>query len=417
MDEPIMVRITRRMVTALRRIRGLVFLPGGSFQLLEILVEGGRIKAIGPSVPSGQPDQENNCLIVPGFVDVHVHLREPGFSYKETIRSGTSAAARAGVTAVVSMPNVNPAPDSPDGLEAQLEIIRRDARVRVVPCGRITKGDGLADLEAVAPFVAGFSDDGFGVQDGALMERAMRAAKRLGKPIVAHCEDTSCPKDSPEAEWKQLERDLILAERIGCRYHACHLSTKESVELMRAYKARGVDATCETAPHYLVFSDEDVTDSGRFRMNPPIRTRRDREALIEGLADGTIDMVATDHAPHSAEEKSRGFEKSLNGIVGLETAFPSLYTHLVLPGRLSLPRLLETMCLAPRRRFGLPGGIEEGAAADIAVIDLSSEWVVEPERFLSLGRATPFEGMRLQGEAVMTMVGGEVVWQKEGFRC
>ena len=412
-----MVGITRRMVTALRRIRGLGFLPGGSFQLLEILVEGGRIKAIGPSVPSGQPDQKNNSLIVPGFVDVHVHLREPGFSYKETVRSGTAAAARAGVTAVVSMPNVNPAPDSPGGLEAQLEIIRRDARVRVVPCGRITKGDGLADLEAIAPFVAGFSDDGSGVQDGALMEKAMRAAKRLGKPIIAHCEDTACAKDSPEAEWKQLERDLILAERTGCRYHACHLSTKESVELMRAYKARGVDATCETAPHYLVFSDEDVTDSGRFRMNPPIRTRRDREALIEGLADGTIDMVATDHAPHSAEEKSRGFEKSLNGIVGLETAFPALYTHLVLPGRLSLPRLLEAMCLAPRRRFALPGGIEEGGVADIAVIDLTSEWVVEPERFLSLGRATPFEGMRLQGEAVMTMVGGEVVWQKEGFRC
>ncbi len=405
------------MVTALRRIRGMVFLPGGSFQSLEILVEGGRIKAIGPSVSSGQPDHKNNCLIIPGFVDVHVHLREPGFSYKETVLSGTMAAARAGVTAVVSMPNVNPAPDSLVGLEAQLDLIRRDARVRVIPCGRITKGEGLSDMEAIAPFVAGFSDDGFGVQDDALMERAMRAAKRLEKPIIAHCEDTACPKDSPEAEWKQLERDLILAEKTGCRYHACHLSTKESVELMRAYKARGVDATCETAPHYLMFSDEDVIDSGRFRMNPPIRTRRDREALIEGLADGTVDMVATDHAPHSREEKSRGFEKSLNGIVGLETAFPALYTRLVLPGRLSLYRLLDAMCLAPRRRFGIPGGIEEGAAADIAAIDLSCGWVVEPERFLSLGRATPFEGMRLQGEAVMTMVGGEVVWQKEGFRC
>ncbi len=405
------------MVTALRRIRGMVFLPGGSFQSLEILVEGGRIKAIGPSVSSGQPDHKNNCLIIPGFVDVHVHLREPGFSYKETVLSGTMAAARAGVTAVVSMPNVNPAPDSLVGLEAQHDLIRRDARVRVIPCGRITKGEGLSDMEAIAPFVAGFSDDGFGVQDDALMERAMRAAKRLEKPIIAHCEDTACPKDSPEAEWKQLERDLILAEKTGCRYHACHLSTKESVELMRAYKARGVDATCETAPHYLMFSDEDVIDSGRFRMNPPIRTRRDREALIEGLADGTVDMVATDHAPHSREEKSRGFEKSLNGIVGLETAFPALYTRLVLPGRLSLYRLLDAMCLAPRRRFGIPGGIEEGAAADIAAIDLSCGWVVEPERFLSLGRATPFEGMRLQGEAVMTMVGGEVVWQKEGFRC
>jgi len=327
------------------------------------------------------------------------------------------AAARAGVTAVVSMPNVSPAPDSVNGLEAQLELIRRDARVRVIPCGRITKGKGLSDMEAIAPFVAGFSDDGSGVEDGALMEEAMWLAKRLGKPIVAHCEDASCPKDSPEAEWRQLERDLTLAEKTGCRYHACHLSTKESVALMRAYKARGVDATCETAPHYLVFSEEDVIDSGRFRMNPPIRTRRDREALIEGLADGTIDMVATDHAPHSLEEKSRGYEKSVNGIVGLETAFPALYTHLVLPGRLSLSRLLDAMCLAPRRRFGIPGGIEVGAAADIAAIDLTRTWVVEPERFLSRGRATPFEGMRLQGEAVMTMVGGEVVWKREGFRC
>jgi len=412
----IIAEMTRRTVTALRRICGMVFLPDGSFQPLELSVEGGRIKAIGPSVPSGRPDQ-NQIIIIPGFVDVHVHLREPGFSYKETVLSGTMAAARAGVTAVVSMPNVSPAPDSVNGLEAQLELIRRDARVRVIPCGRITKGKGLSDMEAIAPFVAGFSDDGSGVEDGALMEEAMWLAKRLGKPIVAHCEDASCPKDSPEAEWRQLERDLTLAEKTGCRYHACHLSTKESVALMRAYKARGVDATCETAPHYLVFSEEDVIDSGRFRMNPPIRTRRDREALIEGLADGTIDMVATDHAPHSLEEKSRGYEKSVNGIVGLETAFPALYTHLVLPGRLSLSRLLDAMCLAPRRRFGIPGGIEVGAAADIAAIDLTRTWVVEPERFLSRGRATPFEGMRLQGEAVMTMVGGEVVWKREGFRC
>lgn len=408
--------MTRRTVTALRRIRGMVFLPDGSFRPLELSVEGGRIKAIGSSVSSDSPDK-NDYLIIPGFVDVHVHLREPGFSYKETVLSGTMAAARAGVTAVVSMPNVNPAPDSMEGLNAQLDLIRRDGRVRVIPCGRITKGAGLSDMEAIAPFVAGFSDDGFGVQDGALMEDAMRTAKRLGKPIVAHCEDASCPRDSPEAEWRQLERDLILAEKTGCRYHACHLSTKESVELMRAFKARGVDATCETAPHYLVFSDEDVMDSGRFRMNPPIRSRRDREALIAGLADGTIDMVATDHAPHAPEEKSGGYEKSLNGIVGLETAFPALYTRLVLPGRLNLSRLLDVMCLAPRRRFGIPGGIEEGAAADIAVIDLASMWVVDPEKFLSLGRATPFEGMRLQGEAVLTMVGGEVVWQKEGFSC
>jgi dihydroorotase len=354
-------------------------------------------------------------LIIPGFVDVHVHLREPGFSYKETIFTGTQAAARAGVTAVVSMPNVSPAPDCLAGLGAQLEIIRRDAAVRVLPCGRITKGEGLSDMEAIAPLVAGFSDDGFGVQGEALMERAMREAKRLGKIIIAHCEDASCPKDSPESEWKQLERDLILAEKTGCRYHACHLSTKKSVDLMRAYKARGVDATCETAPHYLVFSDEDVIDSGRFRMNPPIRTRADREALIEGLRDGVVDMVATDHAPHSLEEKSRDFAGSLNGIVGLETAFPALYTHLVLKGLVPLERLLDAMCHAPRKRFGIPGGLAPGDAADLAVLDLASERVVDPSEFKSMGRSTPFEGMRLTGEAVLTMVAGQVVWQKEGF--
>ena len=399
----------------LRPIRGTAFYADGAFHSLEISVEGGRIDSAGRSVPSGRSLPKHPYLMIPGFVDVHVHLREPGFSYKETIATGTLAAARAGVTAVVSMPNVSPAPDSTQGLEAQMEIIRRDARVRVIPCGRITKGTGLSDMEAIAPHVAGFSDDGFGVQDDALMERAMREAKRLGKIIIAHCEDTSCPKDSPESEWIQLERDLILAEKTGCRYHACHLSTKKSIDLMREYKARGVDATCETAPHYLVFSDEDVQDSGRFRMNPPIRTRADREALIEGLRDGTIDMVATDHAPHSMEEKSRGFAGSLNGIVGLETAFPALYTLLVLPKLVPLERLLDAMCYAPRRRFGIPGGLQPGDAADIAILDLESERVVDPKAFLSMGRSTPFEGMKLMGEAVLTMVAGEVVWQKEGF--
>ena len=402
-------------MTGLRPIRGAGFCADGAFHPLELMVEGGKISSAGRSVPSGQPLPLNRYLIVPGFVDVHVHLREPGFSYKETIATGTLAAARAGVTAVVSMPNVSPAPDSRAGLEAQLAIIRRDARVRVLPCGRITKGEGLSDMEEIAPEAAGFSDDGRGVQDGRLMERAMREAKRLGKTIIAHCEDESCPKDSPESEWRQLERDLKLAEKTGCRYHACHLSTWQSVALMREYKARGVDATCETAPHYLVFTEENVRDSGRFRMNPPIRARADREALISGLADGTIDMVATDHAPHSPEEKSRGFRDSLNGVVGLETAFPALYTRLVLPGLISLERLLGAMCLAPRRRFGIPGGLAPGDDADLAILDLTSERVVNPSEFMSLGRSTPFEGMRLRGEAVLTMVAGEVAWQKEGF--
>ena len=401
----------------MRPIRGAVTYADGAFHPMEILVDGGRIASAGRSVSSGQPLSPHRYLIIPGFVDVHVHLREPGFSYKETVATGTLAAARAGVTAVVAMPNVSPAPDSLAALNAQLEIIRRDARVRVIPCGRITKGEGLSDMEALAPFVAGYSDDGWGVEDASLMERAMREAKRLGKTIVAHCEDASCPKDSPESEWRQLERDLALAEKTGCRYHACHLSAKESVALMRAYKARGVDVTCETAPHYLVFSEEDVEDSGRFRMNPPIRGREDREALILGLSDGTIDMVATDHAPHSLEEKSCGFAGSLNGIVGLETAFPALYTHLVLKGLVSLERLLDAMCHAPRRRFGIPGGLSPGDAADLAILDLEAERTVDPKEFLSMGRATPFEGMTLRGEAVFTIVAGEAVWQKEGFSC
>ncbi len=325
------------------------------------------------------------------------------------------AAARAGVTAVVSMPNVSPAPDSREGLDAQLAIIRRDARVRVIPCGRITKGDGLSDMAAIAADVAGYSDDGFGVSDAALMERAMREAKRLGKIIIAHCEDTACPKDSPESEWRQLERDLILAEKTGCRYHACHLSTRQSVALMRAAKARGVDASCETAPHYLCFSAEDVRDEGRFRMNPPIRTREDREALTGGLLDGTIDMIATDHAPHSLEEKAKGFAGSLNGVVGLETAFPALYTRLVRPGHLPLTRLLDAMCRAPRARFSIPGGLSLGDEADFAVLDLEAERVVDPAKFRSMGRATPFEGMRLAGDCVMTVIGGETVWKKEGL--
>ena len=402
-------------MTSLRPIRGAVFSADGAFHPLELLVEGGKVFSAGRSVPSDHPLSSDRYFIIPGFVDVHVHLREPGFSYKETVAAGTLAAARAGVTAVVTMPNVSPAPDSREGLEAQLAILRRDARVRVFPCGRITRGDALSDMEAIAPDVIGFSDDGRGVQDGDLMERAMMLAKRLDKPIIAHCEDESCPKDSPESEWRQLERDLKLAEKTGCRYHACHLSTAESVRLMRAYKARGADISCETAPHYLIFSDEDVEDSGRFRMNPPIRTRADREALIEGLMDGTIDMIATDHAPHSVEEKSRGFAGSLNGIVGLETAFPALYTHLVLPGLIPLERLLTAMCLAPRRRFGVPGGVQPGDEADLVVLDLAAERMVDPAEFRSLGRSTPFEGIKLTGEAVMTMVQGRVVWQKEGF--
>ena len=419
----------------------------------DLVIENGRVAGIGagdadggsPAVCAGKvPGQGGslsgdlidcrNLSILPGFVDVHVHLREPGFSFKETIASGTAAAAAGGMTTVCSMPNLDPAPDSLPHLEAQLEAIRRDARVRVVPFGCITqrqKGTGtLADLEPMAPYVAGFSDDGRGVQEDALMEQAMRLAKRLCRPIVAHCEDNrllrpgGCIHDgryaaahglvgiSSESEWRQVERDLKLAAKTGCRYHVCHVSTKESVALIRQAKRAGVAVSCETAPHYLLLCEDDLQDEGRFKMNPPLRTAADRDALLEGLCDGTIDVIATDHAPHTREEKSRGLAGSLMGVVGLETAFPVLYTGLVRGGVLSLPELVEKMSLAPRRLFGLPGGLEEGQEADLAVFDLDAEYTVDPEGFCSMGRATPFAGRRVRGESRMTMVKGRVVWQR-----
>lgn len=383
---------------------------------------------------NGNPIDCRGLSILPGLVDVHVHLREPGFSFKETIASGTAAAAAGGVTAVCSMPNLDPAPDSPEHLKVQRAAIRKDARVRVVPFGCITKGQrgtgALADLEGMAPYVAGFSDDGRGVQEDALMEQAMRLAKRLDRPIVAHCEDNRLLSPggcihagryaaahglvgiSSESEWRQVERDLKLAAKTGCRYHVCHVSTKESVALIRQAKRAGVAVSCETAPHYLLLCEDDLADEGRFKMNPPLRSAADRDALLEGLCDGTIDLIATDHAPHTAEEKSRGLAGSLMGVVGLETAFPVLYTKLVRGGVLSLAALVEKMSLAPRRLFRLPGGLEKGKQADLAVFDLGREYIVDPERFYSMGRATPFAGWRVWGESRMTMVKGEVVWQR-----
>ena len=419
----------------------------------DLVIENGRIAGIGAGDATGGspvggagklPDQGGNrggeivdcrnLSILPGFVDVHVHLREPGFSFKERIATGTAAAAAGGVTAVCSMPNLDPAPDDLEHLAVQLEAIRRDACVRVVPFGCITRGQkgtgALADLQAMAPYVAGFSDDGRGVQEEALMEAAMRRAKRLDLPIVAHCEDNrllqlgGCIHDgryaaahglvgiSSESEWRQVERDLKLAARIGCRYHVCHVSTKESVALIRQAKRAGVAVSCETAPHYLLLCEEDLADEGRFKMNPPLRTAADREALLEGLCDGTIDVIATDHAPHTREEKSRGLAGSLMGVVGLETAFPVLYTKLVRGGVLSLPALVEKMSGAPRRLFRLPGGLEKGGPADLAVFDLDAAYTVDPEKFYSMGRATPFAGWRVQGESRMTMVKGRVVWQR-----
>lgn len=366
-------------------------------------------------------------IIVPGLCDVHVHFREPGFSYKETIASGSAAAAHGGYTAVCTMPNLDPVPDSAEHLQVQLDAIERGAAIKVLPYGAITvgeKGKKLADMEAMSDKVCAFSDDGKGVQNDEMMREAMTAAKRLGKIIAAHCEDSSLLFGgyihdgeyarmhghrgiSSASEYKQIERDLRLAEETGCAYHVCHISTKESVELIRQAKARGVDVTCETAPHYLVLCDEDMQEDGRFKMNPPLRSREDKKALIEGIKDGTIDMIATDHAPHSAEEKGRGLEKSLMGIVGLETAFPVLYTELVTKNIITLDRLVELMSFKPKERFGIDTN------NDFAVFDISEAYKIDPENFLSMGRATPFAGREVFGRCLLTVHNGKVVYKAE----
>ncbi len=367
----------------------------------------------------------SNCLILPGFCDVHVHFREPGFCYKETVASGSASAARGGYTAVCTMPNLNPVPDSVEHLQVQLDAIGRDARIAVYPLGALTVGEAgktPADLEGMAKDAVAFSDDGKGVQGEEMMRELMTRAKALGKIIVAHCEDNSLLRGGyihdgnyaranghrgicSESEWGPIARDLKLAEEIGCAYHVCHISTKESVRLIREAKARGVNVTCETAPHYLVMSDKDLLEHGRFKMNPPLRDESDREALLEGLLDGTIDMIATDHAPHSAEEKSRGLEKSAFGVVGLETAFPVLYTELVKTGILSMERLIELLCTNPRRRFGIAS--DKG----FSVWDLSKSYAVDPEQFASMGRATPFDGREVFGECVVTVYNNQIVYQ------
>ena len=366
-------------------------------------------------------------IIVPGLCDVHVHFREPGFSYKETIASGSAAAAHGGYTAVCTMPNLDPVPDSAEHLQVQLGAIKRGAAIKVLPYGAITvgeKGERLADMEAISDKVCAFSDDGKGVQNDEMMREAMTAAKRLGKIIAAHCEDNSLLFGgyihdgeyarmhghrgiSSASEYKQIERDLRLAEETGCAYHVCHISTKESVELIKQAKARGVNVTCETAPHYLVLCDEDMQEDGRFKMNPPLRSLEDKQALIEGIKDGTIDMIATDHAPHSAEEKGRGLEKSLMGIVGLETAFPVLYTELVTKNIITLDRLVELMSFKPKERFGID------INNDFAVFDISEAYKIDPENFLSMGRATPFAGREVFGRCLLTVHNGKVVYKAE----
>ena len=389
----------------------------------DLIVSGGVIGGASDAV-----FQFNNCVVFPGFIDVHVHLREPGFSYKETVKSGSLAAARGGYTAVCSMPNLKPVPDTLGNLEAQLEIIKKDAAINVLPYGSITKGEQggeLSEMEEMAPYVCAFSDDGRGVQSEEMMKAAMLKAKSLGKMIVAHCEDNSLLNGGyihlgnyaaahghrgicSESEWKPIERDIKLAAETGCAYHVCHISTKESVELIRKAKAAGVDVTCETAPHYLLLSDKDLQEDGRFKMNPPLRDESDREALIEGICDGTIDMIATDHAPHSEEEKSRGLEKSLMGIVGIETAFPLLYTYLVKKNIITLEKLVELMSVNPSKRFGI-----ERSPESFTVFDLDKKYTVDPSDFISMGKATPFEGFEVFGECKMTVCNGSIAWRKD----
>lgn len=368
----------------------------------------------------------SRCVVFPGFCDVHVHFREPGFFYKETIASGSLASAKGGYTAVCTMPNLNPVPDSIEHLKIQKDIIETSACIHVYPYGSITvgeKGEELSDLSGMAPDVIGFSDDGRGVQSDNMMREAMKKAKELNKPIVAHCEvnellrggyihDGDYAKEHghrgicSESEWAQIARDIELVKEIGVKYHVCHISTKESVDIIRKAKAEGVDITCETGPHYLVMDDSMLQEDGRFKMNPPLRSKEDRDALIEGIIDGTIDMIATDHAPHSAEEKSKGLENSTFGVVGIETAFPIMYTYLVKTGVITMDRLVELMVINPRKRFDIPLG------CDYSIWDIEEEYTIDPSEFVSLGKSTPFEGWKVNGRCLATVCDGKIVYKK-----
>lgn len=407
----------------------------GRFVKKDITVENGMISDISDKAvadDSAAIFDFYNCILIPGLVDVHVHLREPGFSYKETLQTGTLAAAHGGYTTVFAMPNLDPVPDSAEKIKAQVEQIEKKAKVRVFPYAAITvgeRGERLSQMEDMAEYAAAFSDDGRGVQNELIMREAMSKAKKAGKIIAAHCEDNSLLKGGyihdgeyarthghkgicSESEWKPIERDLKLAKETGCAYHVCHVSAKESVSLIRKAKSDGVDVTCETAPHYLVLNDANLQEDGRFKMNPPLRSEDDRQALINGIKDGTVDMIATDHAPHSAEEKARGLRGSLMGVVGLETAFPVLFTELVKTGIITLEKLIELMCVNPIKRFGKGCVIEIGNPADITVFDLNESYKIDPEKFLSKGRSTPFANKTVYGKCKFTMVNGRIIWQE-----
>lgn len=414
-------------------IKNALLSPSGKEGTADILISGGKIVEIAPHIDSPQDCCEvraDGLTVIPGLVDVHVHLREPGFSYKETIATGTAAAAAGGFTTVCPMPNLNPAPDSPGNLERQLEIIRKDAKIETIPYATITRsrlGAEPVDYSTLSPFVAGFSDDGSGVQDEETMRIAMEGIAKTGKILAAHCEVNFLLRKGyihdgeyarahghrgicSESEWREIERDIRLSEETGCRLHICHISTAESVDLIRRAKERGVKVTCETGPHYLAFCDEDMQEDGRFKMNPPLRSRRDMEALRAGAADGTIDVIATDHAPHSAEEKSKGLEKSAMGVVGLETSLAAVYTYMVKTGIISFDRMIEMMAIAPRRLFGFAGGLTAGNRADLSLVDFNKEWDVNPADFLSMGKSTPFEGDTLTGKVMLTIAAGIPVY-------
>lgn len=413
---------------------GSVFV-NGRFTDCDIFIQDGVIVSISPKTDYSHLKDAvvydlHNCLILPGLVDVHVHLRVPGYFYKEDMHSGTLAAAHGGYTDICAMPNLNPVPDSVQHLDEELSLIKSDAMVRVHPYGAVTvgeMGERLSDMDGMNGNVVAFSDDGRGVQSDDMMKAAMIKAKSLDKIIAAHCEvnellhggyihDGEYAKSNGHkgicsaSEYEQIARDIELARQTGCKYHVCHISTKESVEMIRKAKADGVDITCETGPHYLILCDEDLQEDGRFKMNPPLRSKEDRQALIEGIKDGTIDMIATDHAPHSAEEKAKGLKGSAFGIVGLETAFATMYTHLVKTGIISLEKLAEIMHTNPSKRFNIGGELEVGNLADLCVFKLDEEYTVNSADFLSKGKATPFEGEKVYGKCIMTMVNGRTVW-------
>ena len=405
-----------------------------NFGKFDVLVTDNKITKVEPNIELGNFDvvyNLENLYLLPGLIDVHTHLREPGFIYKETIKTGTTAAARGGYTSICAMPNLNPVPDCLENLRPQLDAIKKDALINVYPYGSITKkeeGQELANFEEMKEYVIAFSDDGKGVQDENMMTKAMQHAKKLNKKIVAHCEENSLLKGGyihdgeyarlnnhkgicSESEWKPIKRDIELSKKTGCEYHVCHISAKESVQIIREAKKQGIKVTCETGPHYLVLNDMQLQEDGRFKMNPPIRAEEDRLALIEGIKDGTIDMIITDHAPHSKEEKSKGLEKSAMGIVGLEVAFPVLYTNLVKTGIITLEKLLELMNTNPRKIFGIGTEIKIGQNADLTVYDLNEQYTIDTNDFVSMGKATPFAGDKVYGKCKMTMVNGKIVYE------